>query len=104
MKRSIGAPQPLILFGTDEQKEKYLPRCAMGEISAFALTESDVGSDPARMSTTATTIDGLRHASDTAVIAQALWLPYWFWGAAIALLSFAVLACGLWAATRPHPP
>ncbi|MBX7210740.1 MAG: acyl-CoA dehydrogenase family protein [Verrucomicrobiaceae bacterium] len=52
--QSIGAPQPLILFGTEEQKEKYLPRCAMGEISAFALTESDVGSDPARMSTTAT--------------------------------------------------
>jgi len=52
--QSIGAPQPLILFGTDEQKEKYLPRCAMGEISAFALTEENVGSDPARMSTTAT--------------------------------------------------
>lgn len=52
--QSIGAPQPLILFGTEEQKEKYLPRCAMGEISAFALTEADVGSDPARMSTTAT--------------------------------------------------
>ena len=50
------------------------------------------------------TIDGMRHASDTAVIAQALWLPYWFWGAAIALLSFAVLACGLWAATRPRTP
>ena len=51
--QSIGAPQPLILFGTEEQKEKYLPRCAMGEISAFALTEENVGSDPARMSTTA---------------------------------------------------
>lgn len=52
--QSIGAPQPLILFGTEEQKAKYLPRFAMGEISAFALTENDVGSDPARMSTTAT--------------------------------------------------
>ena len=51
--QSIGVPQPLKLFGTDEQKKKYLPRCAAGEISAFALTENDVGSDPARMSTTA---------------------------------------------------
>lgn len=49
--QSIGAPQPLILFGTEEQKAKYLPRCARGEISAFALTEANVGSDPARMST-----------------------------------------------------
>jgi alkylation response protein AidB-like acyl-CoA dehydrogenase len=38
--QSIGAPQPLILFGTEEQKMKYLPRCAKGEISAFALTEN----------------------------------------------------------------
>ncbi len=51
--QSIGAPQPLLLFGTDEQKRRYLPRCAMGEISAFALTEADVGSDPARMTTEA---------------------------------------------------
>ena len=51
--QSIGAPQPLLLFGTDEQKAKYLPRCAAGEISAFALTEKEVGSDPARLSTTA---------------------------------------------------
>jgi len=52
--QSIGVPQPLIMFGTDEQKAKFLPRCAQGEISAFALTEPDVGSDPARMKTTAT--------------------------------------------------
>lgn len=51
--QSIGVPQPLKLFGTDAQKKKYLPRCARGEISAFALTEPDVGSDPARLSTTA---------------------------------------------------
>ena len=51
--QSIGVPQPLILFGTEEQKRKYLPRFAKGEISAFALTEPDVGSDPANMSTTA---------------------------------------------------
>jgi alkylation response protein AidB-like acyl-CoA dehydrogenase len=51
--QSIGVPQPLKLFGTPEQKKKYLPRCAAGEISAFALTEAQVGSDPARLSTTA---------------------------------------------------
>src|SRR5258708_28054356 len=52
--QSIGVPQPRALFGTDEQKQRYLPRCARGEISAFLLTEPDVGSDPARLSTTAT--------------------------------------------------
>ena len=49
--QSIGVPQPLILFGTEEQKQKYLPRFAKGEISAFALTESNVGSDPAKIET-----------------------------------------------------
>jgi len=52
--QSIGVPQPLKLFGTPEQKKKWLPLLAKGAISAFALTENDVGSDPARMSTTAT--------------------------------------------------
>lgn len=51
--QSIGVPQPLLLFGTEEQKQKYLPRVAKGEISAFALTEPAVGSDPARMETRA---------------------------------------------------
>src|SRR6266853_2400522 len=51
--QSIGGPQPLALFGTDDQQQRYLPRCARGEISAFLLTEPDVGSDPARLSTTA---------------------------------------------------
>ena len=51
--QSIGVPQPLKGFGTEELKKKYLPRCAAGEISAFALTEPRVGSDPARMLTTA---------------------------------------------------
>jgi alkylation response protein AidB-like acyl-CoA dehydrogenase len=49
--QSIGVPQPLILFGTEEQKRKYLPRFAKGEISAFALTELNVGSDPAKIET-----------------------------------------------------
>jgi alkylation response protein AidB-like acyl-CoA dehydrogenase len=52
--QSIGLPQPLKYFGNEEQKKKYLPRCAAGAISAFALTEPDVGSDPARLGTTAT--------------------------------------------------
>jgi alkylation response protein AidB-like acyl-CoA dehydrogenase len=63
--QSIGVPQPLKLFGTEEQKKRYLPRCARGAISAFALTETDVGSDPARMSTTATpTPDGAAYLID----------------------------------------
>ncbi len=56
--QSIGVPQPLKLFGTEEQKRRYLPRLASGTISAFALTEPDVGSDPAKMKTTATPVDG----------------------------------------------
>ena len=51
--QSIGVPQPLKLFGTEEQKRKYLPRLAAGAVSAFALTEKDVGSDPANLATTA---------------------------------------------------
>ena len=51
--QSIGVPQPLKLFGTPEQKEKWLPRLAKGAISAFALTEQGVGSDPAKMETRA---------------------------------------------------
>ena len=51
--QSIGVPQPLKLFGTPDQKKKYLTRCAAGAISAFALTEPHVGSDPASLSTTA---------------------------------------------------
>ncbi|MFN8654474.1 MAG: acyl-CoA dehydrogenase family protein [Gemmatimonadales bacterium] len=49
--QSIGVPGPLKMFGTPEQKKKYLPRLAKGAISAFALTEPNVGSDPAGLST-----------------------------------------------------
>src|SRR5688500_1836381 len=52
--QSIGVPQPLSLFGTDDQKRRFFPRLAKGAISAFGLTEVDAGSDPANMSTTAT--------------------------------------------------
>ncbi len=55
--QSIGVPEPLALAGTDEQKREFLPRCAKGAISAFLLTEPDVGSDPARLASTATPID-----------------------------------------------
>jgi len=51
--QSIGVPQPLKMFGSDAQKKKYFPRLAKGAISAFALTEESVGSDPAAMETTA---------------------------------------------------
>jgi alkylation response protein AidB-like acyl-CoA dehydrogenase len=51
--QSIGVPQPLKMFGTQEQKDTFLPRCARTDISAFLLTEPDVGSDPARLATTA---------------------------------------------------
>jgi alkylation response protein AidB-like acyl-CoA dehydrogenase len=51
--QSVGVSQPLMLFGSEEQKKKFLPRVAGGELSAFALTERGVGSDPARLTTTA---------------------------------------------------
>src|SRR3954464_4328535 len=45
---------PIQLFGSDEQKQTWLPRCASGELSpAFALSEPEAGSDPAAMRTTA---------------------------------------------------
>jgi alkylation response protein AidB-like acyl-CoA dehydrogenase len=45
---------PIQLFGTDEQKHRWLPRCATGEWSpAFALSEPEAGSDPASLRTTA---------------------------------------------------
>jgi len=46
---------PIQLFGSDELKDRFLPRCATGELSpAFALSEPEAGSDPAGMRTTAT--------------------------------------------------
>ncbi len=59
--QSIGVPQPLKLFGTEEQKRKYFPRLAKGAISAFALTEVDAGSDPANLRTTATPTEDGEH-------------------------------------------
>ena len=59
--QSIGVPTPLKLFGTPEQKKRYLPRLARGAVSAFALTENHVGSDPAGLETTATLSDDGTH-------------------------------------------
>ena len=63
--QSIGVPEPVHMFGTPDQKREFLPRCAAGAISAFLLTEPDVGSDPARLGTTATpTDDGTAYLLD----------------------------------------
>jgi len=59
--QSIGVPQPLKLFGTEDQKKRFFPRLAKGAISAFALTEDDAGSDPANMRTTATPTEDGEH-------------------------------------------
>ncbi len=56
--QSIGVPQPVKMFGSEEQKQRFLPRVASGEISAFLLTEPDFGSDPARLACSATPVDG----------------------------------------------
>jgi alkylation response protein AidB-like acyl-CoA dehydrogenase len=56
--QSIGVAEPLRLFGTEEQKRKWLPLVAREKVSAFLLTEPDVGSDPARLATSATPTEG----------------------------------------------
>ncbi|ARQ68205.1 acyl-CoA dehydrogenase family protein [Streptomyces marincola] len=76
--QSIGVPQPLKLFGTEEQRRTFLPRCARGAISAFLLTEPDVGSDPARVATTAVregdhyVLDGVKLWTTNGVVAELL--------------------------------
>ena len=63
--QSIGVPEPVKVFGTDDQKQRFLPRCAEGAVTAFLLTEPDVGSDPARLASTATpTEDGSAYILD----------------------------------------
>lgn len=50
---------PIFAYGTDEQRRKYLPGLAKGElIGCFGLTEPEAGSDPAGMKTTATKTEG----------------------------------------------
>src|SRR3954452_4751788 len=63
--QSIGLAEPLRLFGSEEQKREWLPKVAKTHISAFLLTEPDVGSDPARLATSATpTEDGSGYILD----------------------------------------
>ncbi|MGR0220080.1 acyl-CoA dehydrogenase family protein [Agromyces sp. ZXT2-6] len=63
--QSVGVPEPLMLAGTEEQKRRFLPRCAKGAVSAFLLTEPEVGSDPARLRATAVpTEDGTGYVLD----------------------------------------
>ncbi len=63
--QSIGVPEPVKAFGTEEQKQAFLPRCAKGAVTAFLLTEPDVGSDPARLDSTAVpTEDGASYVLD----------------------------------------
>ncbi len=75
--QSIGVPQPVKMFGTDEQRRTYLPRC-VNEISAFLLTEPDVGSDPARLRTMAVkdgddyVLDGVKLWTTNGVVADLL--------------------------------
>jgi len=53
------AMYPIYAFGSDEQKAKFLPKMAAGElVGCFGLTEADGGSDPASMKTTAVAVDG----------------------------------------------
>ncbi|MBT3784516.1 DNA polymerase II, partial [bacterium] len=59
--QSIGVPNPLKMVGTEEQKKQFFPRLAKRSISAFALTEPGVGSDPAKMSTMATPTEDGQH-------------------------------------------
>jgi alkylation response protein AidB-like acyl-CoA dehydrogenase len=74
--QSIGVPEPLKLAGTDEQKRRFLPRCAKGAVTAFLLTEPDVGSDPARLASTATpdgddyVLDGVKLWTTNGVVAE----------------------------------
>ena len=50
----LGPVTPILDFGTEEQKQNYLPRMARGELlGSFALTEPGVGADPSRLSMTA---------------------------------------------------
>ncbi|MGP4016947.1 acyl-CoA dehydrogenase family protein [Saccharopolyspora sp. 5N708] len=77
--QSIGVPQPVKMFGTEEQKRRFLPRCVR-EITAFLLTEPDVGSDPARLATSAVpsedgrsyTLNGVKLWTTNGVLADLL--------------------------------
>jgi alkylation response protein AidB-like acyl-CoA dehydrogenase len=72
--QSIGVAEPMRMFGSEEQKRKWLPLVAKDHISAFLLTEPDVGSDPARMGSIATPVyDDLRSVSRRCSTSPAGW-------------------------------
>jgi alkylation response protein AidB-like acyl-CoA dehydrogenase len=61
---------PIQLFGSEEQKQKWLPKCASGEWSpAFALSEPEAGSDPAAMRTSA-----VRDGDEWVINGQKSWI------------------------------
>jgi alkylation response protein AidB-like acyl-CoA dehydrogenase len=61
---------PIQLFGSEEQKQKWLPKCASGEWSpAFALSEPEAGSDPAAMRTSA-----VRDGDEWVINGQKAWI------------------------------
>ncbi len=68
--QSIGIAMPILLFGSEEQKHRYLPIVAREAISAFALTESNTGSDAANIRT-----EAVLDASGTAFVVngEKLW-------------------------------
>jgi alkylation response protein AidB-like acyl-CoA dehydrogenase len=78
--QSIGVPEPVKMFGNEQQKREFLPRCAAGAVSAFLLTEPDVGSDPARLGCIATPtddgsgylLDGVKLWTTNGVVAELL--------------------------------
>lgn len=68
--QSIGIAMPVLLFGNQQQKDKYLPLVARQEISAFALTEPATGSDAANINTSAQ----LNQAGDAFIVnGEKLW-------------------------------
>jgi acyl-CoA dehydrogenase len=64
----LGPVTPLLDFGTEAQKQTYLPRMASGELlGSFALTEPGVGADPSKLALTA------RRAGDTYIVSGVKW-------------------------------
>ncbi|MBI2861904.1 MAG: acyl-CoA dehydrogenase family protein [Chloroflexi bacterium] len=74
---SLGPPSMIVHYGTEQQKGKYLPRCARGEIvMGFAFTEPGAGSDATNLSTTAIrdgddyVINGVKHFTSYGGVAE----------------------------------
>ena len=76
---------PIHAYGTDAQREKYLPRLATGEwVGCFGLTEPDHGSDPGSMATRAEAVDGASCSTAPRPGSPTRRLPTsaWVWGEA----------------------